>query len=111
EIFFLRLRRQLSREEKVADLQEVAVLGKLLDRVAAMEQNTFVAVAIGDLRLAACGGGKAGVVGEHPRLLVQRRYVYHVGADRSLAHRVFAAISTKFKFYRRIRHRTLPLCL
>ena len=52
EIGLLRRRRQLAVEQQVADLEEVAVLGELLDRIAAMEQDAFVAVDEGDLRLA-----------------------------------------------------------
>ena len=47
------------------------MFGELLDRVAAIFQNTGVAVDIGDLGLAAAGGGEAGVVGEHPGLAVE----------------------------------------
>ena len=63
--------RQLAVEQQVAGLEEVAVLGELLDRVAAVEQHALVAVDIGDLRLAARRGGEAGVVGEHPGLGVE----------------------------------------
>ena len=51
EIVLLRLRRQLAVEQQVAGLEEVAVLGELLDRIAAIEQDALVAVDIGDLRL------------------------------------------------------------
>ena len=53
EIGLLRRRRQLAVEQEVAGLQEVAVLGELLDRIAAIEQDAFVAVDIGDLGFAA----------------------------------------------------------
>ena len=42
--------RQFAVEQEIAGLQEVAVLGQLLDRVAAVQQHAFVAVDIGDLR-------------------------------------------------------------
>ena len=71
EVGLLRGGRQLAIEQQVAGLQEIAVLGELLDRVAAIEQDALVAVDIGDLRFAACGRGKAGVVGEHARLGVE----------------------------------------
>ena len=51
EIFLLRLGRQFAVEQQVADFQEVAMLGQLLDRIAAMQQDAFVAVDEGDLRL------------------------------------------------------------
>ena len=44
EIRLLRRGRQLAIEQEIAGLQEVAVLGELLDRIAAIEQNAFVAV-------------------------------------------------------------------
>ena len=53
EVGLLRGGRQLAVEQQVAGLEEVAVLGQLLDRIAAIEQDAFVAVDIGDLGLAA----------------------------------------------------------
>ena len=50
EIGLLRGGRQLAVEQQVAGLEEVAVLGELLDRIAAIEQHALVAVDIGDLR-------------------------------------------------------------
>ena len=44
EFGFLRRRRQFAVEQQVAGLEEVAVLGQLLDRIAAIEQDAFVAV-------------------------------------------------------------------
>ena len=49
ELGLLRRGRQLAVEQQVADLEEVAVLGQLLDRVAAIEQHALVAVDVGDL--------------------------------------------------------------
>jgi hypothetical protein len=49
EIVLLRLGRQLAIEQQVAGLEEIAVLRQLLDRVAAIEQDTFVAVDKSDL--------------------------------------------------------------
>jgi hypothetical protein len=40
--------RQLAVEQQVADLDEVALLGELLDRVAAVQQHALVAVDVGD---------------------------------------------------------------
>ena len=51
EVGLLRRRRQLAVEQQVAGLQEVAVLGELLDRIAAIEQDALVAVDEGDLRI------------------------------------------------------------
>ena len=64
EVVVLLLRRQLAVEQQVAGLDEVAVLGELVDRIAAIEQDALVAVDEGDLRLAARRRGEARVVGE-----------------------------------------------
>ncbi len=71
EIGFLRLGRQLAVKQEIAGFEEVAFFRQLLDRIAAVFQNAGVAVDIGDLGLAAAGGGEAGVVGEHPGLGVE----------------------------------------
>ena len=60
EIVLLRLGRQFAVEQEIADLEEVAVLGELVDRIAAVQQNAFVAVDEGDLRFAAAVEVKPG---------------------------------------------------
>ena len=74
---------QFAEQQQIAGLEEVAVFGELLDRIAAMQQDAFVAIDISDLRLAACGRGEAGVIGEHPRLPIELGDIHHIGADRS----------------------------
>ena len=44
EISLLRRGRKVAIEEEIAGLQEIAVLGELLNRIAAIDQNAFVAV-------------------------------------------------------------------
>ena len=51
EIGLLRGGRQFAVEQQVAGLEEVAVLGELVDRIAAIEQDARVAVDIGDLAI------------------------------------------------------------
>ena len=51
ELRLLRGGRQLAVQQHVAGLEEVAVFGELVDRVAAIEQYAGVAVDVGDLRL------------------------------------------------------------
>ena len=87
EVGFLRRRRQFAVEQQVAGLQEVAVLGELLDRIAAIEQDALVAVDIGDLGFAARRRREAGVVGEHAALVVELGDVQHVRADRAVVDR------------------------
>ena len=55
EVGLLRGRRQFAIEQEIASLEKVAVLGQLLDRIAAIEQDAFVAVDKSDLGLAAYG--------------------------------------------------------
>ncbi len=81
EVFLLRLGRQLAVEQQVAGFEEVAVFRQLLDRIAAVFENAGVAVDIGDLGLAAAGGGEAGIVGEHSGLGVELGDVDDIGPD------------------------------
>ena len=53
KVLLLRRGRKLPVEQEIAGLEEVAVLGELLDRIAAVLEHAGVAVDIGDLRLAA----------------------------------------------------------
>src|SRR4029077_12693574 len=73
----------LAVEQQIAGLQKVAVLRELLDGIAAIEQNTFIAVDVGYFGLAAGGGREAGVVRKHPALAIELRDVDDVWADRS----------------------------
>ena len=83
EILLLRRGRKLPVEQEIAGLEEVAVLGQLLDRIAAVFQHAGVTVDIGDLGLAAAGGRKARVVSEHPGLSVELGDVDHIGPNRA----------------------------
>ena len=87
KIFLLCGGRQFTVEEQVAGLEEVAVLGQIFDRIAAVEQDALVAVDVGDLGFAACGRGKTGVVGENAGLAVKLADVHHLGTDSSLVER------------------------
>ena len=51
----LRRGRQLAEQDQVRGLEEVALLGELLDRIAAVEQDALVAVDVGDAR---CGSSR-----------------------------------------------------
>ena len=44
EVLLLRGGRQLAVEQQIAGFEEVAVLGQVVDRIAAVEQDAFVAV-------------------------------------------------------------------
>ncbi len=87
EPLLLRRVRELPVHEQVAHLQEVAMLGELLDGVAAVQQHARVAVDVGDLRAAARGREESRVVGELAGLAVEGADVDHVRADRARVHR------------------------
>jgi hypothetical protein len=52
EVGLLRLGRQFAVEQQIAGLQEVAVFGQLVDRIAAVQQHALVAIDVGDLGFA-----------------------------------------------------------
>ena len=81
------LGRQLAVEQQVADLEEVRLLGQLLDRIAAIEQHALVAVDVGDARRAVGGRGEARIVGEAAGVAVELADVDDVGADGARSHR------------------------
>src|ERR1700726_427544 len=80
EVLLLDDGRQLPIEQEIAGLEEIAVLGDLLDRIAAIEQHTLVAVDIGDLRFATRRRGETRIVGEHSGLGIELVY----GEDRRI---------------------------
>src|SRR5712672_1309107 len=94
KIFLLRLGRQFPVEQEIACLQEVALFGELLDRVAAVFEDAGIAVDIGDLGLAASRGGKAGVVGEHSGLGVELGNVDDIGPDGAAQNREIVGLVT-----------------
>jgi hypothetical protein len=81
EICLLCRCRQLTVKQQVADLEEVAMLGKLVDRVAPVQQNAFITIDVGDLGFARRRGGEARIVGKGAGVLVKRADVDDVGAD------------------------------
>ena len=85
EVGLLRRRRQFAVEKQVAGLEEVAMLGELLDRIAAVEQDPFVAVDEGDLRFAGGGRRESGIVGEDAGLLVESADIDDLRTERPVA--------------------------
>ncbi len=69
EVLLLRSRRKFAVKQQIAGFQEVALFGQLLDRIAAVQQNTFVTVDVGDLGFARSRGGEAGVIVNIPVFL------------------------------------------
>ena len=81
EILLLRLGRKFAVKQEVAGFEEVAFFRQLLDRVAAVFQNAGVAIDIGDLGLAAAGGGETRVIGKHSGLGIEFGDVDYVGPN------------------------------
>ena len=73
EVEFLPLLRvrQVTVKQQIAYLKEVGVLGELFDGIAAIQQDTFVAVDVGDLALARRCSAVSGIEGEDPEVAVQ----------------------------------------
>src|SRR5262249_33632830 len=87
--------RKLPIEQEVTGFEEIAMFCELLDRVAAIEQNTLVAIDIGDFGLAACGRGVTGIVGEDVGLTVQLGDVDDIRPDGAFVHRKRVALVTQ----------------
>ena len=83
----LLLRGQVAVEQQVASLEEVRLLGELVDRVAAIEQHALVAVDVSDARDAVRRRGEARVVGEAAGVAIELADVDDVGAEGAVAHR------------------------
>ena len=72
------LRRQLAVQQQVANLHEAGVLGELLNRVAPVHEDAFLAIDEGDVRLAAAGRHETRVIGEYALFPVQAGNVDNV---------------------------------
>ena len=83
--FFFGFVREFAVEQQVADFEKIAMLGQLLDRIAAVQQDANVAVNIGDFGFAGRRGSEARIECEGSELLVKRRDINHIGPDRALA--------------------------
>src|SRR5579863_8779345 len=93
----LLLVRQLAVQEQVADLEEVRLLGQLLDRITTIQQDAFIAVDVGDLAVARSGGSVAGIVSEDAKIRVQFADVEHRWSDGAVDHRQAARLVGSFK--------------
>jgi hypothetical protein len=109
EVFLLRLRRQLAVEKQVAGLEEIAVLGKFVDRVAPVEEHAIIAVDVGDVRLAGGSRREARIVGEAARLGVKPAYVDDGRTDRPVADRKFPTLIADGQPGRLVHAREPPL--
>ncbi len=87
EVSLLGCRWQFAVQKQVAGFQKIAVFGKLIDRVTAIEQGAFVTVDVGDFGFARCRGGEARIVGEHLGILVEWTNINDVWSDSALSYR------------------------
>ena len=104
EIVLLAGRRQFAVKKQVADFEEVALFGELIDRIAAVKQHALVAVDIGDLGLAGGGRGEARIVGERAGLLVEGCDIDHIRPDRPAAYRQFDVLAVEVEFCGSVGH-------
>ncbi len=79
---------QLAEQQQVGGLEEVALLGQLLDRVAPVHQDALVAVDVGDLAAARRGVHERRVVGGEAE-------VVRVGLDLAQVHRLDGAVGDR----------------
>src|SRR5690554_4628350 len=97
EIFLLRLGRQFAVKKQVAGLEEVAIFSELFDRITAVQQNAFVTINVGDLGLTARSGRETRIVGERPRILVERADVDDFRPYSPLSNLEFIGFSLEIK--------------
>ena len=65
----LRRGRELAEQDEIGRLQEVAFLGQLFDRIAAIEEDAFVAVDVGNRAVAVGGVHERRVVRHEPEVV------------------------------------------
>jgi len=87
EVGLLSCGRQFAVKQQVAGLEEIAVLGQVVDRIATIEQDALVTVDIGDLGFAAPGRGEARVISENAGFGVELADVDNFRANRSVVDR------------------------
>ncbi len=87
ELVELLAARQLTQQYQVRALGEGALLGELLDGVAAVHELPGITIDIGDTTLRRGSHPEAGIVGEHTQVFLNRRDIDDGRADRAIAHR------------------------
>jgi hypothetical protein len=80
ELFHLLLIRQFAVQQQIADLKEARLLGELIDGIAAIKKNAFVAVDEGDVAFATRRRGETGIVGEDVRIAIELADVHDIRA-------------------------------
>ncbi len=85
--------RKISLEQKIGDLEEMRLLGKLLDGIASVLQNALVTVDIGDLGRAASRRPVTRIVGEHAGIGIKFTDIDDIRANAARQDRVFPSPS------------------
>src|SRR5690606_20474357 len=78
EARFLLCGRQFAVEQQIADFHKVAIFSEAFDIVAAITQDSLVAVDIRNGRFTGSGGEEAGIVGEIAGLSIEFADVYYI---------------------------------
>ena len=98
--------RQLAVQEQMHNLKEAALLGKLLDRVAPVLEDSLVPIDVGDRALAGGGIGKSGVIGHEPEVILGGLDLPEHDGGQGAIHQVnivrftSAMISDRYRFFR-----------
>src|SRR3546814_14301383 len=87
ELGLLRPARQVAIQDQVADIQKIAVLRKLVDGIAAIQQLALVAIDIRNARFACRRRQETRLVREHPTLVVQFATIEDIRTDGPLVDR------------------------
>jgi len=112
ELVELRLAGQFAIQQQVADFHEAGMFCQLADRIAAVQQDAFVTVDVGQRAFARGRRGEAGIIGEHPRLAIELADVDDIRPDAARKDGIFRFARTGAEF-NRIAHLSylLKLCL
>src|SRR5215471_2154742 len=95
EIMLLGGGRKFAIKQEIAGLQKIPVLGKLLDRITAIEQYSLITIYIGDFGFAARSRREARIVRENIGLGVEPRDVDHIRPDSAFIHGKRVILVTK----------------
>jgi hypothetical protein len=72
---------QFAFQQQIRHLDEIRMFGELLDRVAPVQQDAGIAIDVGDLAFAGCGGAVARVEGENAEVTIQLADIRHRRAE------------------------------
>src|SRR5680860_1237076 len=95
KILELRLRWQFTVKQQMAGFEEVSIFRELVDRVAAVKQDSFLAIDICDLGLATGSESEPRVKSETPRLTVMPCYVDDIRTNTALINRQILLFAIK----------------